>query len=69
MDIKDKILNRLAKQNMIKWQLDAFVKTHPALYKTIREAMEEYAGLSVSAYQDKLLAEPCEENNERKQRN
>lgn len=45
MDIKDKILNRLAKQNMIKWQLDAFVKTHPALYKTIREAMEEYAGL------------------------
>ena len=43
MDKRDKILNNVAKEYMVAWNLVAFAKTHKILHGVIKIAMEKYA--------------------------
>lgn len=44
MNKLEEILNSSAKKNMTQWDLSSFKKTHPSLFITIIEAMEESGG-------------------------
>lgn len=37
----EQLLDKIARKNMIRWDLNSFKKTHPHLFKVIIEAMNE----------------------------
>lgn len=34
-----KVFNEIAKKNMVEWDFESFVKTHPKLYRTMVETI------------------------------
>lgn len=41
MNEMEKILDKIARKRMVQWNLNSFKETHPHLFKTIIEAMNE----------------------------
>tara|TARA_R110000772_G_scaffold17946_3_gene50045 strand:+ start:178624 stop:178755 length:132 start_codon:yes stop_codon:yes gene_type:complete len=41
----EKVFDRIAKENMVEWDLEDFKKTHPTLFKTIIQSMRVWRNI------------------------